>query len=57
MRPEQRDRMNELCRSIQTEQNPRRLTELAEELNRLLLLAEKETANVAQPTSRDEQTG
>lgn len=36
MTPDERERMYELCRKIQTEQDQKILTALAEELNRLL---------------------
>jgi len=37
MTPEDRERMNHLCKAIQEEQDAKRLTELADELNALLL--------------------
>ena len=36
MTSEQRERMNELCRKMQVEQDPKKLIALAEELNQLL---------------------
>ena len=37
MTPEDRERMNQLCEAIQQEQDSKKLTELADQLNALLL--------------------
>ena len=37
MTPEDRERMNQLCKASQEEQDAKRLTQLADELNALLL--------------------
>jgi hypothetical protein len=36
MTPEERERMNELCRQIQIEKDPAKFSALVEELNKLL---------------------
>ena len=41
MTPEQRERMNELCRRIQNEKDQKKFSALCEELNRLLEKADE----------------
>jgi hypothetical protein len=52
MTPEQRERMNQLCKQIQIEQDPNRFSELAQELERLL--TPKSSRNLVQPTAGDD---
>lgn len=47
MQGEKRERWRELCEQAETEQDPKKLVELAEEINRLL--EEKGTATEATP--------
>lgn len=52
MTPEQRERMNELCRQMQAEKDGAKLSALAEELNQLLVLNEQQSKlKITQPTT------
>ena len=51
MTPEEREKMNALCRRIQSEQDPKQFVELVEELDKLLE-AKHERIKSAPPRSK-----